>query len=429
MVIGRWRRTNDEFEEYVSDSRTDGWTRRCASAGSESAPWYSRTGRIERRVGAAAASDNQKDSEYAASPTIHRTEEAVAVSQLHFVNKYDKRIWVAIAFPNDACSAYGPPWGTKGWWAIDPGRQVYVLADKRIACFYAESSDGLTWAGSQGPVYLPQPAFESCWGIGDTSPETEVVGMRVAYINDNNLYVNLFGPDDGCTLRWKDGWIGPFPHDPPMSFDEWQYMNYNNNCYNYACDIRTDSFAQPGYATGQEWNEFSCGNVGSAAVRDGLVAVDTPECPNGECAHVVALIISPENQDYHWLRRDSDTTWSHKRGHTWGSQVDDAGAQIYDPATASFEGYFFCGYYCVNKATVKIGGSWSGVVRMKPKQDRSLVQLRVYSGRPDPTPRTHGVGASTDRDLRDAWPWASRIEAWLHGLRGLPRRRSSSRSP
>jgi len=113
------------------------------------------------------------------------------MSQLHFRNHYSSRVYVAIAFPNDACAAYGVAWGTKGWWAIEPDGEAYVLGDARIACFYAEAMDGAVWTGSQGPVYVPQPRFESCWGIGNSSPETQVVAMRVVYILDNNLYVNL----------------------------------------------------------------------------------------------------------------------------------------------------------------------------------------------------------------------------------------------
>ena len=113
------------------------------------------------------------------------------MSELHFRNQYPSRVYVAIAFPNDACSEYGPPWATKGWWAIDPGGEAYVLEGQQIATFYAEATDGAIWTGSQAPVYLPQPAFDSCWGIGNNSPETRVVGMRPVYILDNNLYVNL----------------------------------------------------------------------------------------------------------------------------------------------------------------------------------------------------------------------------------------------
>jgi len=113
------------------------------------------------------------------------------MSELHFRNHHTSRIYVAIAFPNDACSAYGSAWGTKGWWPIDPGGEAYVLNGQELACFYAEAVDGLIWSGSQGPVYLPQPRFESCWGIGNNSPETRVVAMRLVYILSRNLYVNL----------------------------------------------------------------------------------------------------------------------------------------------------------------------------------------------------------------------------------------------
>jgi hypothetical protein len=115
------------------------------------------------------------------------------MSQLHFRNHYTSRIYVAIAFPDQGCAAYGTPWGTKGWWPIDPGGEAYVLNNAPMACYYAEALDGAIWSGSQGPVYLKRQAFQSCWGIGDNSPETEVVGMRVVVIGEGNLYMNLVG--------------------------------------------------------------------------------------------------------------------------------------------------------------------------------------------------------------------------------------------
>jgi hypothetical protein len=45
-----------------------------------------------------------------------------------------------------------------------------------------------------------------------------------------------------------------------------------NNCYNYGCDYRTDTFAQPGRAAGAMYTAFSGASVRPAAVADALIA-------------------------------------------------------------------------------------------------------------------------------------------------------------
>ena len=93
----------------------------------------------------------------------------------------------------DGCGDYGS-WGTRGWWALGPiGGEAYVLnTDDPYAAFYAESADGAVWSGPYGPVYVHQTAFDSCVDIGDDSPETRIVGMRLVDMNGYDSYtVNL----------------------------------------------------------------------------------------------------------------------------------------------------------------------------------------------------------------------------------------------
>ncbi|OHV27850.1 hypothetical protein BBK14_18845 [Parafrankia soli] len=110
--------------------------------------------------------------------------------QLNFRNSYGPRIWVAIMFYDPSgCGAYGS-WGTRGWWAIDYGASAYVLnTNNRYAYYYAEAADGAVWAGSYGPIYVPQTAFSSCLGIGQTN--ARIVGLREVYIASDNHTVNL----------------------------------------------------------------------------------------------------------------------------------------------------------------------------------------------------------------------------------------------
>lgn len=114
--------------------------------------------------------------------------------ELHFRNQYTSTVWVAIMFYSpDACGGDLGSWGTRGWWGMDPGGEAFVLnTDNQYAAFYAEANDGAVWAGPYGPVYVHQAAFDSCVNIGDNSPETRMVGMRLVDMQDTDVhYVNL----------------------------------------------------------------------------------------------------------------------------------------------------------------------------------------------------------------------------------------------
>jgi hypothetical protein len=106
----------------------------------------------------------------------------------------------------------------------------------------------------------------------------------------------------------------------------------NNNCYNYANDQATNTYAQPGRATGHPINPPpTCANVRSAATSDGLRA-----CANfNGTLHAgqgwyVALVIWP-GRDYHWYRQDKVGCWSHKIGWAPAHDWDNVGKPIIDP--------------------------------------------------------------------------------------------------
>lgn len=145
------------------------------------------------------------------------------------------------------------------------------------------------------------------------------------------------------------------PQYEPAVWNDSNGIQFHNNCYNYACDIRTDTFAQPGRATGHQYGSFDCGPVGDGAVSDGLVQVDADKgCGCSECRHRVALVIWP-GVDFHWYRLDRSGRWSHKPGGTEATDVDSSGNQIADPRTADRGPYtFFCGFFCVKKSAVTI---------------------------------------------------------------------------
>src|SRR4029077_15181526 len=132
----------------------------------------------------------------------------------------------------------------------------------------------------------------------------------------------------------------------------------NNNCYNYANNHITNTFAQPGRGTGHMYKQLKtctgAGAVEPAAVSDGLVASANFSGHLG-AGHgwYVALVLWPNN-DYHWYRQDKVGCWSHKPGSTAARNVDNAGHAITDPKTANRGPYTVFCTYMITKTSVHI---------------------------------------------------------------------------
>jgi hypothetical protein len=130
-------------------------------------------------------------------------------------------------------------------------------------------------------------------------------------------------------------------------------MQEENNCYNYANNNPTDTFAQPGRGSGQIFTQLTCDNVGDAAVRDGLRRHPnfTDDLAAGE-GWYVALAIWP-NTDYHWWRQDRNGCWSHKPGETPVVNVGADGNPIHDPQVPATRGDYttWCGYMIADEHT------------------------------------------------------------------------------
>lgn len=141
---------------------------------------------------------------------------------------------------------------------------------------------------------------------------------------------------------------------PPYSPGYWnnnRTIREENNCYNYANNKRTDTYAQPGDISGYNKADLSCGEVSRAAESDGIRPVPpTGVCPCNEAK--LALVVDTESDysykhDYHWYRRDSDGKWSHKPGGTRATNLDKSNNIITNPETANRGRYkTFCGYFC-----------------------------------------------------------------------------------
>lgn len=178
--------------------------------------------------------------------------------------------------------------------------------------------------------------------------------------------------------------------EPDYQPDHWN-NNYNvketHNCFAYAFNINDKEqmrkckdkncdvpFHQPGRASGYPKFKSSrpktCPNMMARLIGDNpniQMATFEEKCPIGTSK--IGLIVD-ENEDYHFLRQDSNQLWSHKPGARKVTNKDAAGNKIYDPALADYNykkisnGYLnydtFCSYICVPRITpvkLKVGGS------------------------------------------------------------------------
>ena len=140
----------------------------------------------------------------------------------------------------------------------------------------------------------------------------------------------------------------------PAWWNDGGQKQIHNNCYNYATNYRSDTFAQPGRAAGAKYTAFTCASVRPAAVKDALE--DQPSA-NNKCpqeGHLVALVIAP-GIDFHWYRKGRNGLWSHKPGGTQVTNVDNSGHFISDPRTANRGMYTdFCTFMIVKHGHIKI---------------------------------------------------------------------------
>ncbi len=147
------------------------------------------------------------------------------------------------------------------------------------------------------------------------------------------------------------------PSYTPSFWNDGGTVQWDNNCYNYSNNKRTDTFAQPGRASGITLTvaNLNCADVTAAAVADGIETTTAPgTCTS--CQVTIALVIAP-GWDYHWYRRDSDGMWTHKPGGTQATNLDNSGDPIANPETADRGWYtVFCGYFCICSCTTEGNG-------------------------------------------------------------------------
>jgi hypothetical protein len=188
-------------------------------------------------------------------------------------------------------------------------------------------------------------------------------------------------------------------------------VRWNNNCYNYATNRVTNSFAQPGEASG-EYLDLNCESVYSAASKDlGLVPAVPFDHKYKTEETLIALVVAPQ-YDFHWYRRDDNNLWSHKPGATEATRFDQSDAYILSPETADRGPYTkFCGYFKVTNYIVEESEQNSGYVRIGNMTDlpdlteesssaldnlKSEVEILLYSGRKNPKLPLSSIAALRD---------------------------------
>ncbi len=174
-------------------------------------------------------------------------------------------------------------------------------------------------------------------------------------VRELNRYRRLEAEYEFAKIKWppkKRCRCAPI-YEPGWWNDAGQ-IQYNNNCYNYATNYRTDTYAQPGRAAGAMYTSLTCPAVRAGAVQDKLIPkkMKLIRCPPK--GHLVALVVAP-NWDFHWYRLGPNMKWSHKPGGTPVTNLDNSGNSISDPRTADRGPYTqFCGFMIVMHGHIKI---------------------------------------------------------------------------
>ena len=137
---------------------------------------------------------------------------------------------------------------------------------------------------------------------------------------------------------------------PPYNPGKWNndlLIRVNNNCYNYANDKITNTFAQPGKGSGQVAPfPYTCSGSTAASQRDRQVSIANPNSTPAQGHHIALVVWPGANGDYHWYRLDSNAMWSHKQGGDPARNTDDSGDLIADPEICDRGPYTqFCGYF------------------------------------------------------------------------------------
>ena len=99
--------------------------------------------------------------------------------------------------------------------------------------------------------------------------------------------------------------------------------------------------------------KYTCKKLERRMLKDyPSIKVTKKKCPKGH--YKGAMAVDPENEEFHFYRRDNNGFWSHKNGPTKANNTDYDGKQIRDPKKANRKSKVskynyskFCNYYCI----------------------------------------------------------------------------------
>jgi hypothetical protein len=182
------------------------------------------------------------------------------------------------------------------------------------------------------------------------------VRKRPVYIKNHLKYYEKTLAEFLRPIKFRTCYCSP---DPDLANWNGAFQG-SNNCYNYGTNYRTDTFAQPGNATGHQYTSLaSCNPAGQTSAKAGAISDGLIELPNNNntCppkGHLAALVIAP-GSDFHWFRKGNTGKWSHKPGGTAATILDNSGLPITDPRTADRGSYTqFCSFMQVIQGHFKI---------------------------------------------------------------------------
>lgn len=196
-----------------------------------------------------------------------------------------------------------------------------------------------------GGLFTGQTSFP-----GQIRFEKQAGGTIASFSTDGRMYVA--GTVSGSSTCYA----------PVTELTKWNdnsAVRVDDNCYNYANNHATYTFAQPGRATGSTAGSMTVAAVRAVAIRDGLSYVGDAFPGNaytcsGNRALVFLTVTAPAatNKDYHWYRLDkAQGKWTHKPGGTPATDKDASGNLISNPLTANrnYGSYNYTengGFYC-----------------------------------------------------------------------------------
>jgi hypothetical protein len=211
----------------------------------------------------------------------------------------------------------------------------------------------------------------------------------VKYVKSSAHYGGIYGNSAAAglnaeTLQKREAIPRPLLSSIDRRIDKKWYPDMetilNNNCYNFATNVLTNTFAQPGDGSGMppaldDSVYRDCKRVREGAIKDGLIPTANSTLGDykgdkSKCHYLAAMVGTYEfGSDYHWFRmmrpgidKVTEPLWFHKPGSTIPLTKDFSGKpikfkDIFYPKTKFDSGIYsqFCGLFleCGQKLTIR----------------------------------------------------------------------------